>query len=208
MLPARSVNPGFMILSLICAMAENHVIGSNNCLPWHLPGDLQHFRATTMGHSIIMGRNTWESIGRPLPGRYSIVITTDREYAAEGARVVHSIDEALNVAQKARNAPSIRSSIQKNVIPCSHSNADEIFVIGGGALYAAVMPLAHCFHLTRVHARVDGDTFLTGFNESEWKEKSRQLYHCDESNPYDYSICLLERKMQVRSSEPNPVTSA
>ena len=167
-----------MKLSLICAMASNGIIGRNNGLPWHLPEDLKYFKATTMGHSIIMGRKTWESIGRPLPGRTSIVVTRDTEYVAEGAKVVHSIEEALRLAESIALI----------------DGAEEAFLIGGAALYAAAMPMADRFHLTRVHAEVEGDTALTGFDESEWQEISRDDFQRNEANPYDYSICILEKR--------------
>ena len=131
-----------MKLSLICAMASNGIIGRNNGLPWHLPEDLRYFKATTMGHSIIMGRKTWESIGRPLPGRTSIVVTRDADYVAEGAKVVHSMQDALRLAESIA------------VI----DGTEQAFVIGGAALYATAMPIADRFHLTRVHAEVEGDT--------------------------------------------------
>ena len=115
-----------MKISLICAMATNGVIGKNNGLPWHLPEDLRYFKATTMGHAIIMGRKTWESIGRPLPGRTSIVVTGNSSYQADGARVVHSIDQAVRLAQALAEI----------------DGSSEAFVIGGAALYAAAMPVA------------------------------------------------------------------
>ena len=130
-----------------------------------------------MGHSIIMGRKTWESIGRPLPGRTSIVVTRDADYVAEGAKVVHSIQDALRLAESIA------------VI----DGTEEAFVIGGAALYATAMPIAERFHLTRVHAEVEGDTVLSGFDESEWREVSRDDFQLNEANPFDYSICILEK---------------
>lgn len=158
-------------------MAENRVIGRNNSLPWHLSEDLKYFKATTMGHCIIMGRKTWESIGRPLPGRTSIVVTNNENYVAEGAKIVHSLPEAIRLAENI------------GVI----DGTEEAFVIGGAGLYSAALPFAHRFHLTRVHGEVDGDTRLEEFDESEWQEIRKQEFEKDESNPYDYSICLLER---------------
>ena len=159
-------------------MASNRVIGRNNSLPWHLPEDLKYFKATTLGHCIIMGRKTWESIGRPLPGRTSIVVTTNNDYHAEGARVVNSLEAAVKLAESIA------------VI----DGTDEAFVIGGAGLYAAAIPHAQRFHLTRVHAEVEGDTKLKEFDESQWQEVRRIEHSCDADNPYDYSICLLERK--------------
>jgi len=167
-----------MKLSLICAMARNRTIGINNSLPWHLSEDLKYFKRTTMGHCIIMGRKTWESIGRPLPGRTSIVVTHNPDYVAEGARVVGSIDEACRLAESVALI----------------DGTEEAFIIGGAGLYAAALPKADRFHLTRVNADVKGDTALAEFDENEWDEVWREDFSHDESNPYDYSICLLERK--------------
>lgn len=166
-----------MKLALICAMSENRVIGKDNGLPWHLSEDLKYFKRTTMGNCMIMGRNTWESIGRALPGRTSIVITGNAEYQAEGAEVVGSLQQAMELAE----------SISKE------TGSVEAFVIGGAVLYQSALPLADSLHLTRVHAQVEGDTYLHEFDESNWKEISREEFTHDESNNYDYSICVLER---------------
>jgi len=166
-----------MKLALICAMSENRVIGRDNDLPWHLSEDLKYFKRTTMGSCMIMGRNTWESIGRALPGRTSIVITSKDGYAAEGAEVVASLSEAIARADE---------------ISSEHDSTTS-YVIGGAVLYQAALPLADTIHLTRVHAEVEGDTFLHEFDESGWKEVSREEYQRDGENGYDYSICVLER---------------
>lgn len=166
-----------MQLSLICAMATNRVIGRDNSLPWHLSEDLKYFKRVTMGKCIIMGRKTWESIGRLLPGRTHIVVTSNPQYQFDGIHVVHSIAAAIEFARTQSAA----------------DGSDEAFVIGGAALYAAALPLADRFHLTRVHAIVDGDTVLTEFDERNWIETSRVDYEHDANNPYDYSICVLER---------------
>lgn len=166
-----------MKLALICAMSENRVIGRDNGLPWHLSEDLKYFKRTTMGNCMIMGRNTWESIGRALPGRTSIVITSNPDYQAEGAEVVGSLQQAMERAE----------SISKE------TDSLAAFIIGGAVLYQAALPLADTLHLTRVHAEVEGDTYLHEFDESNWKEVSRDEYQRDESNHYDYSICVLER---------------
>lgn len=166
-----------MKISLIAAMASNGVIGRNNSLPWHLPGDLNYFKRTTMGNSIIMGRKTWESIGRPLPGRTNIVVTRDTAYATDGARVVHSLEEAVRLAS---NIAEIDGS-------------KEAFVIGGAELYAQAMPLADRLHLTRIHADVDGDTRLEAFREADWREIRREDFAAEGPNPYAYSVCVLEK---------------
>lgn len=170
-----------MNISLIAAMASNGVIGRNNSLPWHLPGDLKYFKRTTMGCSIIMGRKTWESIGRPLPGRTNIVVTRDQSYRAEGVRVVHSLDEAIRLAKSIAEI----------------DGSDEAFVIGGAELYSQAVPLADRLHLTRVHADVDGDTRLEAFREADWKEISREDFAAEGPNPYAYSICVLEKKREA-----------
>ncbi|MYC59955.1 MAG: dihydrofolate reductase [Gammaproteobacteria bacterium] len=177
-----------MEIALICAMASNGVIGNNNMLPWRLPEDLRHFRRTTMGHSIVMGRKTWESIGRTLPGRTNIVVTRQPDYRAEGASVRDSLEAALKLAE---NIAAI-------------DGAEQAFVIGGAELYRQALPLARLFHLTRIHAEVPGDTVLSGFNESEWEELSREDYSRDDENPFDYSICLLRRNRSAKANSPSP----
>ena len=176
-----------MKLSLICAMAENRVIGRNNSLPWHLSEDLRHFKRATMGNCIIMGRKTWESIGRPLPGRTNIVITSNPDYEAEGARVVGSLPDAIKLAESI-------SLID---------GSEEAVVIGGAGIYQAALPLANRFHLTRVHAQVEGDTLLADFDETQWQEVGRKDFQRSDSNPYDYSICILERITSPDASSEN-----
>ena len=166
-----------MKLALICAMSENRVIGRDNDLPWHLSEDLKYFKRTTMGSCIIMGRNTWQSIGRALPGRTSIVITSNGLFQAEGAEVVGSLEHAIDRAK----------TISLN------NGAKAAFIIGGAVLYQAALSFADTIHLTRVNAEVEGDTFLHELDESNWREISRVEYQRDESNGFDYSICVLER---------------
>ena len=170
-----------MKLSLICAMDENMVIGKNNSLPWHLPEDLQYFKRTTMGRCIIMGRKTFESIGRPLPGRTNIIVTRRREYEVENARVVDCLTDAIELAETV------------SFIDAS----DEAFVIGGAELYKHALPFVDRMHLTIVHAEVDGDTFFPDFDVEEWEEVSKENFAADEANPYDYSICVFERRSSL-----------
>tara|TARA_R110002073_G_scaffold55027_1_gene141342 strand:- start:1921 stop:2403 length:483 start_codon:yes stop_codon:yes gene_type:complete len=158
-------------------MSENRVIGRDNDLPWHLSEDLKYFKRTTMGSCMIMGRNTWESIGRALPGRTSIVISSREGYEAESAEVVDSLQAAIDRAK----------------LLSAESGSIEAFVIGGAVLYQSALPFADTIHLTRVHAQVEGDTYLHEFDESKWKELSREEHKRDEENGYDYSICVLER---------------
>ena len=165
-------------LSLICAMDENMVIGRNNSLPWYLPEDLKHFKRTTMGKCIIMGRRTYESIGRPLPGRTNIIVTRSRDYEVENARVVDSLTDAIELAE---NIAFIDGS-------------DEAFIIGGAELYKHALPVVDRLYLTMVHAEVEGDTYFPDFDVSVWEEVSKNFYDADEFNPYPYSICVFERR--------------
>jgi dihydrofolate reductase len=161
-----------MRLSLVVAMARNRVIGRDNALPWRLPADLAHFRKVTMGHPIVMGRRTFESIGKALPGRKNIVITHNREYAAPGCIVVNSLDEAWKAA----------------------GNADEVCVIGGTTLFDETLLLADVIHLTEVQSDVEGDTFFPEFDRSEWSEKEIARQPADERHAYPLRILELTRK--------------
>lgn len=167
-----------MKLALICAMASNRVIGDKNSLPWRLSDDLKYFKKVTMGACIIMGRKTWESIGRPLPGRTNIVLTSNSTFTAEGATIVSSFEQAIEVAGEVS----------------ANTGVDEAFIIGGAALYNIALPLAQRIHLTRVHASVEGDTKLLEFDESDWVEESKEGFAKSESNEFDFSICVLNRK--------------
>jgi len=161
-----------MKIALIAAMAKNRVIGSENQLPWHLPADLKHFKSITMGKPIIMGRKTFESIGKALPGRQNIVITRDVNFMAEHVEIVHSFEEALNVAHL----------------------ADEVMIIGGSSIYQLALPKAHFLYLTLIHHQIDGDAFFPEIDIKEWEQISRQDYSKDEKNRYDYSFVTLKRK--------------
>lgn len=158
--------------SLVVAVAENGVIGRNNQLPWRLPGDLAYFKLVTMGHPIVMGRRTYESIGRPLPGRTNIVVTHQRGYAAPGCVVVHSLDEAWKAAD----------------------GAGEVSVIGGTALFRDALPLADRIHLTEVQARIEGDTFFPAFERGEWRETEVARHPADAKHEYPFRIVVLDRK--------------
>jgi len=160
-----------MKISIVVAMAANGVIGQDNELPWHLPADLKHFKQTTMGKPILMGRKTWESIGRPLPGRTNIVITRDSTYSAAGCVVVNSIEAALTAA----------------------GEQDEVMVIGGAELYRQVLPSADTIYLTRIHEHFEGDTRFPEIRDTEWHQLERIDHEADEKNPHDYSFIRLER---------------
>lgn len=162
-------------ISIIAALAENNVIGRENRLPWHLPDDLKHFRRLTVGHPVIMGRRNYESLGRPLPDRLNIVVTHRPGYAAPGCRVVHSLEEAFAAAD----------------------GADEIFVIGGGELYAQTLDRADRLYLTRVHARVEGETRFPDFDADAWREIARVRHEADERHAYAFSFATLERQRHL-----------
>ena len=167
-----------MKLALICAMSENRVIGKNNTLPWRLPEDLKYFKRTTMGSSVIMGRKTWDSIGRVLPGRTNIIVTRSPALQIEGVKIALSVSEAIELAEHSALI----------------DGSEEAFIIGGAELYSEAMPFADRFYLTRVHAEVEGDTFLQSFDEAAWREISRKEYKKSDLNPLDYSICVLDKK--------------
>lgn len=142
-------------MALIVAAARNHVIGCNNQLPWHLPQDLQHFKSITMGKPIIMGRKTFESIGRPLPGRTNIVITRQAAWAAPGVQVAHSLASALTLVQ--------------GLQPADEQQNDEVMVIGGAEIYGHALPLATKVYLTRIAADIEGDAFFPELSAAEWQ---------------------------------------
>jgi len=173
-----------MIISLVVAASDNNVIGVKGHLPWKLPNDLKHFRTLTEGHTVIMGRKTFESIGHPLPNRQNIVISRQEGWKAEGCTVVKSFPEALESARPFTLPP----------------NGKEVFVIGGGQIYGQALPFADRLYLTRVHAEVEGDAFFffpptspLGA-ASEWKEVSRETHEADEKNPHMYTFLVYERQ--------------
>lgn len=167
-----------MQLSLIVAMAENHVIGCNNQMPWHLPGDLQYFKKVTMGKPVIMGRKTFESIGRPLPGRSNILITRNTDFQAEGVRIVHDLASACELGEQIAVA----------------DGEEEVMVIGGAEIYRQALPQADRLYLTRIHAEIEGDAWFPALAESEWLETARETHLASGSNPFDYSFTVLQRK--------------
>ena len=151
-------------------MANNRVIGKDNQMPWHLPADLKHFKTVTLGKPIIMGRKTYESIGRPLPGRKNIVISTNKAYMLEGCETVTSLNEALSLV----------------------NDVDEVMIIGGGFLYAQTLSQADRLYLTFIDLDVDGDTHFPDFKTLNIKEIKREKYHKDEKNLYDYEFVDFE----------------
>ncbi len=158
-------------LAIVVAVAENGVIGRDNGLPWHLPEDLKHFKAVTMGKPLLMGRRTYESIGRPLPGRLNIVLTRAADWSTPGVEVVHDLTTALGRA---------------GAVP-------EVAVIGGAELFRETLPIARRIHLTRVHADIDGDTFMPPIDWSAWREVGRTRQEADARNAHPMSFITLER---------------
>jgi dihydrofolate reductase len=159
-------------VSLIVAMAKNRVIGVNNTLPWHLPADLKHFKALTMGHHIVMGRKTYESIGMPLPGRTSVVVTRNANYSVPGVVVVNSLAAAITAC----------------------GNDKEIFVIGGAELYRQAIALADRIYLTEIDADISGDAHFTELDGKLWQETGRVSHAPDEKNLHPYHFVVYDRK--------------
>ncbi len=159
------------LVSLVVAMARNHVIGRDNALPWRLPEDLKHFKAVTWGKPILMGRKTFESIGKPLPGRANLVLTRDTDWMAAGVLAVHSLDEAL---ERAESAP-------------------ELACIGGAEVFQLLMPLATRIYLTRIDADIAGDTVFPRIDHSQWAELRSREFAADERNAFDMTFITLER---------------
>jgi len=160
-----------MTISIIVAVGKNSVIGIKNQLPWDLPADLVHFKNTTMDHPIIMGQATYESIGRPLPGRLNIVLSKDNDFKAEGCSVVGSFDEAFKAA----------------------GNADEVFIVGGASVYAQTLPVAQKLYLTEVQSSPEGDVYFR-YDPEEWDIISEEPHKADERNAFDYNFKILARK--------------
>ena len=160
-----------MIISIIAAMGRNHVIGMKNALPWQMPKDLVHFQQLTAGKPVIMGQKTFESIGKPLPGRTNIVMTLDKDYNALGCIIVHSIEEALEAAK----------------------DFPEAMICGGASIYRQFLPLADRMYLTLIEGDFNGDAFVPEFNRDDWKEIERVDNQPDESNPYKCTFLVLEK---------------
>jgi dihydrofolate reductase len=158
------------LLTLIVARARNGVIGRDNALPWRLPEDLQHFKRTTLGAPIIMGRKTWDSIGRPLPGRRNIVVSRNRGLTLEGAEVAASLEDAQRLCV----------------------GAEQVFLIGGAQLYAEALPSADRLIVTEIDADVPGDAFFPAVDRSKWIEVARETHH-SEANGFDYAFVTYER---------------
>ncbi len=165
-----------MEIALICALAENRVIGKENQLPWRLPGDLRHFKQVTMGKPVVMGRRTFESIGKPLPGRTNIVLTRAGDFAPEGVLVAHAFDQAIALAEQ--------------------QGAAQCMIIGGAEIYALALPLARRLYLTHVHADVDGDAHFPQVMWGDWRIVKRDKFPAGDGNEMPYSISEYERVVE------------
>jgi dihydrofolate reductase len=159
------------MLSLIVAISDNHVIGRDGQLPWHLSADLKRFKALTMGHHIVMGRKTFDSIGRLLPGRTSIVLTRQSDWSVEGVLTAANLEAAQTLA----------------------GDDDEIFIIGGSQIYQLALPMVERLYVTQVHATVEGDTHFPAITDDDWQLQDQQDHQADEKNDHDYSFMIYHR---------------
>jgi len=159
------------MISMIVAMADNRAIGKDNAMLWHLPDDFKHFKAVTMGKPILMGRKTFESIGRPLPGRENIVITRNEGFVAEGVTIVYSIEAALEAAKK----------------------YDEVMIIGGDSFYQQMLPLSERLYITEVHHAFEADAFFPEIRPDEWQELTRDEHAVDDKHAYGFSFVNYQR---------------
>jgi dihydrofolate reductase len=163
-----------MIISLIAAVSENNIIGRDGKVPWNLPADLKLFKQLTMGHHLIVGRETYESIGKPLPGRRMIVLSTRQDYKVEGCQTAESLSYAIEMARIA--------------------GEDEVFIGGGAQVYARALPMADRFYLSRVHGEFKGDTLFPVFDPAAWKVTLKHRYPAGDGQRYDFTFFILERK--------------
>lgn len=162
-----------MRISLVVAMDENGLIGADGGMPWHLPNDLRHFKHTTLGKPVLMGRRTHESIGRPLPKRDNIILTRDADYQAPGCRIVPSVAEAVDSVK---------------------NQAAELMVIGGAQVYTLALEQAHHLYITRIHEVFEGDTWFPAYDPQDWNQISCERHTADENNPHDHSFIELQRE--------------
>ncbi len=162
-----------MIVSIIVAAAQNDIIGKENKLPWHLPADMKYFKQTTSGHCIIMGRKTFDALGKPLPNRTNIIITRQEDFSVEGCVVVNQLQHAIDY--------------------CRDHGEEECFIIGGGDIFIQSLIWTDRIYLTHIHHPFDGDTFFPALNKGDWNEISSAKHLPDEKNKYAYSFIVYER---------------
>lgn len=160
-----------MRISIVAAMGANRAIGLGNGLPWRMPADLKYFKSLTMGHHLIMGRKTFDTVGKPLPGRPTIVVSRQRSLGIDGVTVANSLDQALNLVKE----------------------VEEVFIAGGAEIYRLALDVADRIYLTLIHHSFDADTFFPTFDESKWQVVSRTDCEADEKNPYAYSFLIFDR---------------
>lgn len=172
-------------ITIVAAMGRNRAIGLDGRLPWHLPRELRHFKETTMGKPIVMGRRTWQSIGRALPGRQNLVVTRDASYRAEGCEVAGSLTDAIALAR-----------------------GEEVMIIGGGELYGQTLPHADRMVLTLVDCEPPADTWFPGWDAADWRQVAERREQADERNPFDYRVIELTRRCAPGEICPAPGTPA
>ena len=163
-----------MIISIIAAVAKNNVIGYKNKIPWRLPADLKYFKKTTLGHHVIMGQNTFESIKTPLVGRTNIILSFNRKFRAKGCITVFSLEEALRIASFAKD--------------------NEAFIIGGASVYKQAIDIADKLYITCIDEKFKGDAFFPEIDKNKWKKKSVKKHKIDSKNPYPYSFIVFKKK--------------
>lgn len=173
-----------MRLSIIAALSSNNVIGRDNDLPWHQSADLKRLKALTMGHHMIMGRKTYESVGRPLPGRHFVVITRDPAFSAAGVRVAHTLEDAIQIAAAAGD--------------------EEPFIAGGAQIFEQAIHRADRMYLTRIHAEIEGDTYFPEFDDvAEWQLTDAEHFDADEKNDHPYSFLTYDRAASAGHAIPS-----
>ncbi len=185
-----ALDPARTLISLIVAVAANGVIGRDSDMPWHLPDDLQRFKRLTMGKPMLMGRKTFESIGKALPGRTSLVLTRSREWSAAGAVVVHSLDEAVD------RAAELSAGRAGSVPAAQAGETAELIVVGGAEIYRLALPRVRRIYLTRLLTSIEGDTVfprLEELAEPAWRETHRELHPADARHAHPMAFCVLER---------------
>ena len=155
------------IISAIVAMSENQVIGRDNQLPWHLPADLKHFKQITLNHTILMGRKTYESIGKPLPNRRNVILTQDSSFKAAGCEIVHGLPSALAF--------------------------EDLYIIGGAQVFELCWPYIHRLYLTLIHQQIEGDAFFPSLDLKQWRLVSREDHQADAQNAFEYSFLVFEK---------------
>ena len=186
------------MISIIAAISKNNVIGNKNGLPWYLPADFKYFKEKTIGKTIILGFNTFKSIGeKPLPNRNHIILSTNSDLKSpENCFLAKSIDEALEIAKTLRKSQGESFGLESKLEDSDPSagSGQELMICGGAMVYKQFLPLADRMYLTYIHQDFEGDTFFPEFNKDDWREVSREDYQPDEKNKYPYSFVILERK--------------